>query len=410
MNTPERGTPFGFLAAVLTVPVVFMPAATDPFSLSRWLLLGILAALYAALKGSRAFSVPAWKPVHFLLLYLFVFSAIHALANPSFPAAAHALMVTALWLLCAAFASASPEAARKTMAWMALLGAVEAIYGLFQFAGYDPLFVTAAWASGPRMSMAGTIGTPSIYGIHLGLSLLAGLHCLLTSGRRILFGSLTALMAVALVFNNTRSAIVGTGLGVGWMLMRRLQRKALPVLAVAVLAAAALLMFHSGLRQRWTELLSFKQTHSATIRGFYWRVTWAAVSDKPWLGYGPGSFSRTYFDTQADLLSRKVLAPPEPLQPMLWAHNDYLQVWLEYGLPGLLLLIWVLGHAVFRCVRRGRVGTEIENPASSGILLGAFSALFLFPLYHPSTLVPLLYYLALATGQEAPTAPDAAEE
>lgn len=409
MSDPDHRTPFWFLAAILTVPVIFAPAATDPFSLSRWLLLGILATLYTALKGSRAFSVSAWKPAHFLLLYLFVYSGIHALASPSFPMAARALMIPVLWVLFNAFACTSPEFTRKAVVWMAILGAVEAVYGLFQYAGYDPLFTVAAWASGPRMAMAGTIGTPSIFGIYLGLSLLAGLHCLLASPRKILFGSMVTLTAVALVFNNTRSAIAGAGLGAGWMLLRRFRKKALPVFIAVILAASVLLSLKGDLRQRWVELLSFKQTHSATIRGFYWKVTWSAIAAKPWLGYGPGAFSKTYFDTQEALLSRKALDPPELIQPMLWAHNDYLQVWLEYGLPGLLLLIFVLGYAVFRSVRRGRGGTENENPAFSGILFGAFSALFLFPLYHPSTLVLLLYFLA-ASRRSNLAAPSGAGE
>jgi len=401
MSSAERGAPFWFPDAILTVPVIFMPAAIDPFELPRWLLLGLLAAIYLALEGTKAFRTGrAWKPIHFLQFYLFIFSAIHALASPSFPAAAHAFMVPALWLLFNVFASASPEATRKAISWMTILGAIQAAYGLFQYAGYDPLFTTAAWASGPRMSMAGTIGTPSIYGIYLGLSLLAGLHCLLTSPRRILFGSSVALMAVALLLNNTRSAILGTGLGVAWMLIRRLHKKALPFLAAVFLAAVALLALHTGLRQRWLELFKFKQTHSATIRSFYWKVTWRAIADKPWLGHGPGSFSRTYFDTQADLLSRKALDPPELIQPMLWAHNDYLQIWLEYGLPGLLLMMFLLGHVAWRFAKRGRKEAGVEDLAGSGILLGAFSALFLFPCYHPTTLVYLLYFFSLTSGYD----------
>ena len=34
-----------------------------------------------------------------------------------------------------------------------------------------------------------------------------------------------------------------------------------------------------------------------------------------------------------------------------WAHNDYLQVLIELGVPGFLLLLWVMGAVAFRSYR-----------------------------------------------------------
>jgi O-antigen ligase len=34
-----------------------------------------------------------------------------------------------------------------------------------------------------------------------------------------------------------------------------------------------------------------------------------------------------------------------------WAHNDYLQVLIELGVPGFLLLLWVMGVVAFRSHR-----------------------------------------------------------
>jgi O-antigen ligase len=42
-----------------------------------------------------------------------------------------------------------------------------------------------------------------------------------------------------------------------------------------------------------------------------------------------------------------------------WAHNDYLQMLIELGAPGLLLILWIMGGVWWgaRCVRR-RLGVS----------------------------------------------------
>jgi O-antigen ligase len=78
------------------------------------------------------------------------------------------------------------------------------------------------------------------------------------------------------------------------------------------------------------------------------KSAWAMVLDHPWLGNGLGSFR---------LLYPRYRSPEEFNTGGGWVHNDYLQLWLEAGLPMLLLLLalaaWVIVQ-VWRALREDR--------------------------------------------------------
>lgn len=67
------------------------------------------------------------------------------------------------------------------------------------------------------------------------------------------------------------------------------------------------------------------------------------IKDHPILGHGFNSFKYIYPKYQGDYFAR---FPNSPLDPTGRhtdrAHNDFLQLWVEKGLPGLLLGLWIL--------------------------------------------------------------------
>lgn len=386
MSATDRPISTWFFCAALTVPVVALPGSIDPFELPRWLLAGLLPLGLVAMGRARSLLKPlTWSPVHVLLAYLMLFSLAHFLAAPSVVQASHLLFAAALWGLFNAFRSALPTQRDGAFRWLVALGTLQALYGIFQYAGWEPIFVREPWATGPRMAMAGTIGTPAIYGIFLGLAILAGLEVLSRSRNKLWPAAALGLMGVALLLNNTRSAIAGTAVGAIVLISGRFGKRMWVLLPAGLLAAGLFIAAMPDLRQRWMELADLRGTHSATIRSFYWNVTWEAIILRPLLGHGPGSFSRTYFDTQGDLLSAGRIEPPEVIQPMLWAHNDYLQIWLEVGLLGLILFVLCLGWAGWPRRLEGRWQSD------GAAWLIAITALFLFPFFHPSTLLVILW-------------------
>lgn len=79
----------------------------------------------------------------------------------------------------------------------------------------------------------------------------------------------------------------------------------------------------------------------------------------------------------------------------LYVHNDYLQIWLEFGLPGIVLLLAVIASACVLLYRARRAGDADPVPLACGAALASCfaHALVDFPLYVPFLLMVTGSYL-----------------
>jgi len=109
------------------------------------------------------------------------------------------------------------------------------------------------------------------------------------------------------------------------------------LLAAAYAAANILLL--GGLGERLASLVD--PTTAASPRLLIWRGAWDMVRDFPWWGIGLG----TYY------LAWPPYRDPADATLGFYVHNDYLQIWIETGLPGVLLLISILVAALFMVVQ-----------------------------------------------------------
>ncbi|MDO8704980.1 MAG: O-antigen ligase family protein [Sulfuricaulis sp.] len=98
-------------------------------------------------------------------------------------------------------------------------------------------------------------------------------------------------------------------------------------------------------------------------RRVIWESSWNLLQASPWQGIGLGLFYMAY--------------PPyrNPVDGSggFFAHNDYLQIWIETGLPGLLLLVSVLVAALWLLVRGLRAKNLNKNDRIE--LVGLFCGL-----------------------------------
>lgn len=98
---------------------------------------------------------------------------------------------------------------------------------------------------------------------------------------------------------------------------------------------AAYLILHGELTGARVTML-VDPADAASPRLLIWRGSWEMLMNHPWWGIGLGTYYLAW--------------PPyrDPADQSLWffVHNDYLQIWIEAGLPALLLLL-----AVHRAVR-----------------------------------------------------------
>ena len=144
---------------------------------------------------------------------------------------------------------------------------------------------------------------------------------------------------------------------------RAVERRALLVLFGIVVGAyvAANLLLHGGVGDRMATLAD--PASAAFPRLLIWRGSWEMLMREPWWGIGLG----TYY------LAWPPFRDPTDSTLGFFVHNDYLQIWIEAGLPALLLLLASFASVAFMLVRLlRRAGIA---PALRLELLGLFAGL-----------------------------------
>jgi hypothetical protein len=128
-----------------------------------------------------------------------------------------------------------------------------------------------------------------------------------------------------------------------------LRRRVAVLAGLAVLIVAVLAVQRSGV----ADGLFGKQTRTAGYRLDYWSATWSMIRDHPWLGVGPGNFSRYYPRYMAATAHEKIQDP----------HNFLLEIWSTAGIFALAALLVTLGAWFWRVRVATRIG-DVPPPAS----------------------------------------------
>lgn len=134
-----------------------------------------------------------------------------------------------------------------------------------------------------------------------------------------------------------------------------------------------------------------------------WSNTWELIKSHPIFGTGAGNFTYRYLD----YVSPNVLNNPK-MQPYSGeftnaAHNEILHIWSELGIPGVIILLLLIGSFYLSAKKLllDTVGTD--ETALHPYLLGAtggFTAMMVYglmsyPLHLPTTAMLFILYLAL---------------
>lgn len=95
-----------------------------------------------------------------------------------------------------------------------------------------------------------------------------------------------------------------------------------------------------------TDRFDFFEDDSA-FRSRIYQLTWGAVSDNPWLGYGYGCYQEAF------PLYKTIDVAGSNSSPFLWdyAHNTYLEVIFELGIPAALLLFYCQLKITWDCLK-----------------------------------------------------------
>lgn len=140
------------------------------------------------------------------------------------------------------------------------------------------------------------------------------------------------------------------------------RRVLLVVLAIALtgyLGAASILGLNVGYRT-----LNLEQDASANARLLLWKSATEIAQDHPLAGTGWGTFEAMY-SAYRD--------PRENTTAGVYAHNDYLQIAAEGGVPALVLLLGIAVGLFFQLKRSLVLKHHVYALEATGLLLGALA-------------------------------------
>jgi O-antigen ligase len=143
----------------------------------------------------------------------------------------------------------------------------------------------------------------------------------------------TTIIIIALCMSGSFSVLVGT-LVMSLLFITHKKSRMLALLSVGILVLIILTMA-PGLRVwlDWIKAPEWEQFYRLTI----WSSALNAIPSHWLMGVGLGNFEQAYLQHQLpahDILSYAGVTP--------FAHNDFLELTVEAGIPALLLLIWAI--------------------------------------------------------------------
>lgn len=326
-------------------------------ALRTFTLVGVACWLLAALHGPRLHGAPPERRVHWPLLALgalLAWSLLSALLGPAPWPSLTACADPLLWLLAGLLGGAVVNTPERRHVWLLTLlagAALLAVYGAVQFLGHG-------WT--PRLTPARVSSlyyNSNHYAGLLALVLPVALALALeTVGwRRRAALALTLLLAANLLWSFSWAGLfvlavctvllvrrLWRGRGLGF----RLLSSGLGLGLAALLAAAALALSPQlapgGWSARASELRQTWVQQSLGSRSLIWKGAVQIARAAPLLGAGPGQFEPafTLYRSPVHRSFSEAISHSE----VNYAHNDFLQVASETGLPGLLafLVFWGL--------------------------------------------------------------------
>ena len=348
------------LLATCVVSTLFIwIAAADPINLPKFVVLSLGSSILAGLlliglaQSLRRFnrsSIPVFVLILFLMV-LFISSMVSDYRYMSFfgnyqrnDGFLSSLALAILFIAGAAVFRIN--SAEKFLGGLAVVGGIEAFYGIAQHFGAD--FV--GWVN-PFNAVIGTLGNPDFVSAVLGISGVALLWFIIDSQRRqlIRIGAIGGLAAalVVIVFSQARQGLLNFAFGAAFLVIVWIhQRSKWLALVAGVTALLSTVAGVLGMLQIGP-ISRFLYKPSITFRGDYWRAGIGIFKSHPLLGVGPDRFG-SYFRQYRD--ARQVLRfGPNVISDA--AHNVVIQVAATTGIFALLLYLLLLATIIWFGIR-----------------------------------------------------------
>jgi len=310
-------------------------------------------------------------------------------------------------------ASTSPRRGIRHLAWMMTLsGLLTSLYALYQVLARDPIY--GEHIHDPFATFGNSNFAANFLVVAIPMTALAWWH---TKNRwlRILCTAAILLEIYFLVRTKSRGGwiAVSTGCMVAFFSMMRhtgfrnflRTRRFLYSAAFLVLAGISLLLTTTTATTRhsiFDEAVSTFDLDHPTIR--FRILAWKSSLKLAWesfpLGVGPGNFSVVY-PTVASPQEHEILGSDTSTAH---AHNDYLQVFAETGLPGILAMLWLIA-ALLSFLWKHAAPNEKCDHAHHAVLAAVVGfcmhAVFSFPFHLPFGGLIFLLLAGTATAHDS---------
>jgi O-antigen ligase len=212
------------------------------------------------------------------------------------------------------------------------------------------------------------------------------------SGRSGLWFAASLVLAIGVLLSDSRAGCASLGLAFATVVAfsaRGRWRVPLTLATPILLAATALLLPRGGDRVDRTAILM--AVGDASREGLF-ALTANAISLRPMIGWGMNSFEKLY----------GVFQPPSLLEYYDKAHNTYLELAFDLGIPAaialLLAILWIVGRCLKGFLTRGR-NRELAGLGFFASVLAGFHALFDFSLQIPAMACTYFAILGVAWAQ-----------
>lgn len=289
----------------------------------------------------------------------------------------------------------------RLLRFVAGLGVAEAVIVVLQVP-FGDAFIEVSELPSLKWLAFGTIGNPNWVGGFLAAVLpTVWLQTLAATGAaRWVWSSGCVLVIAALVLTFSRGAWVGACAGITFLTIASVDARRWRGLVLAAMGVCLAAVIASATAPPKEIESAIARTSSVVGRLRMWAVTGDMIADRPWLGFGPGSFMARYPEYQRDYLGRVEVWPPVT-QLTDQPHNEHLRLLAEAGPLAALGLLAAAGLAIGTGRGAGFAGTG----AASGLVALLVFATVDNPLQVPVTtsvfVVLLVACLALRRTRES---------
>ncbi len=310
------------------------------------------------------------KPVFLPLVVFYIWTGLSIIwaVSPSMSLLTYSKMLTYLAIFLLIYNLIKSSKDLKRLLYFILLS----LLPIFAISVYQAFAMDIYRAYG-TVSSANTLGIFCINGIGAGLFLLA--IEAESSIKRWLIRAFMFLSSIILILTLSRASILDAGFLLFFLLILRRKARTLVLLASAIILFILYLLIATDIIEQIIEYL--RLSSGTTGRVLIWEYGLQLVKDNLFLGVGIGgvpALLSSYVPSTHPLVNIFLVEAVE----LGYIHNGFIQKAAELGLPGLIILIWII--VVF--AKYLASGLKQGNNRSVFLISSAALALFLARMSH----------------------------